>query len=503
MNGSGMKRRQRTVAAVLGVLALGLAACSGDTTDGTTEPSPSATDTDTGAGQFAVDWATNAEQWAQLPDDHEAGTMISQDEWYDILGPVPEEPIDLAFFKGGFGEEWGDVLTTLMEKEHPGIKLNFTWDPDIATKIQPRLIAGDVPDLMFYGFADPKQGVDDQLALPGDFLLDVEAYGSLAGQRLGDYFVPGSLDSANASFPDHTWAFPQTSFTFGIFYNGTLFDEKGWPDPSTLTWEEFMDLQAEIAQEMPVWAYAGGNAPGYFGYVTQPLIYKTIGAEAWCALNNVEEGAWNNEGIIWALEQHQQIAQNGWLLAGTEAMTHTESQQAFVEGKVAMIPNGSWLSSEQKSTTPAGFDMRYAEVPAPADGLGFKDAIAASLGGTDLMIGNGKNPLWAMEVLRMFYSPEMAEFWATEIGSPLPLLTGDTVPTTPYSESITSAITAADGHFIQDRFGSYEAIGKAWGDNYQDMLHSQISAADFVGMLERAAQETRDSGAEILPVTCS
>ncbi len=498
MNGLGIKRRQRMAAAVLGVLALGLSACTGST-PGTTTPAESSA---TGAGQFGAEWAKNAKQWAQLPGGHAAGTMISQADWYKILGPVPEDPIDLAFFKGGFGEKWGEVLTTLMEKEHPGIKLNFTWDPDIATKIQPRLIAGDVPDLMFYGFADPKQGVEDKLALPGDFLLDVEGYGSLAGKRLGDHFVPGALQSANSNFPEHTWAFPQTSFTFGIFYNGKLFDEKGWPDPSTLTWEEFVDLQAKIAKEMPVWAYAGGNAPGYFGYVTQPLIYKKIGAEAWCALNNVEKGAWNNEGIVWALKQHQEIVKNGWLLAGTEAMTHTESQQAFVEGKVAMIPNGSWLSSEQKSTTPDGFEMRYAEVPAPADGLGFKNAIAASLGGTDLMIGNGKNPLWAMEVLRMFYSPEMAEFWSTEIGSPLPLLTGDSVPSTSYSKSVTAAITAAEDHFIQDRFGGYKEIGKAWGDNYQDMLHSKISAEKFVDMLERAAQKTRDSDEKIVPVTC-
>ncbi len=150
--------------------------------------------------------------------------------------------------------------------------------------------------------------------------------------------------------------------------------------------KEFVDLQDEISKVMPVWAYAGGNAPGYFGYVTQPLIYKTIGADAWCDLNNVVEGAWNDPGIQTALEEHQQlVAAPGFMLNGTEAMTHTESQQAFVEGKVAMIPNGSWVASEQKSTTPEGFDMRFSAVPAPSGGLGFADAVRcfAGRGGHD------------------------------------------------------------------------------------------------------------------------
>lgn len=494
MNGPFMNRRPLTAVAAAVTVAMGLSACASNT---------GSTDAATG-GAYGIDWAKNAEQWGQLPADHVAGEMITEEEWYEILGPVPEEPIELALFKGGFGEEWGDIITELMEKEHPGIQLEFTWDPSIAEKIQPRLIAGDVPDVLFYGFADPAQAVTDELAMPVDILLDVEGYGDLGGQRLGDWFVPGSLESANANFPENTWAFPQTSFTFGVFYNGTLFDENGWPAPSELTWEEFVELQEEIAQELPVWAYAGGNAPGYFGYVTQPLIYKNIGADAWCDLNNVVEGAWNNPGIVEALELQQQIMTTpGFQLAGTEAMTHTESQQAFVEGKVAMIPNGSWLASEQKSTTPEGFDMRFSAVPAPANGLGFPQAIAASLGGTDMMVGNGDNPLWALEVMRMFYSPEMAEFWASEIGSPLPLQTGDTVPSTPYSESITSAIAAADGHFITDNFGGYEAIGKVWGDNFQDMLYGKISATEFTEMLERAAQETRDSGVEIIERTCS
>jgi N-acetylglucosamine transport system substrate-binding protein len=495
------------MAATLLVAACGSSASP--TAPATNPPAESAAPTESApAPLFGYEFAKNQEQWARLPGDHVPGTMVTQDEWYKILGEPPAEPIELALFKGGFGEEWGQVLVDLMEKEHPGVKLNLNFDPEIWTKIQPNLVAGEVPDFLFYAYGpwggDWKTGVEEKQIMPADFLLDVEAYGDYGSKRLGDQFFPGSLESAAKGLTDHQWTFPQTQFTYGIFYNGKLFDENGWPDPSTLTWEEFMDLQAEIAKVMPVWAYAGANAPGYFGWLTTPLMYKTVGADAWCKMANLEPGAFENPGLAWAAEQHQQIIKNGWLLPGTEALDHTQSQQAFVEGKVAMVPNGSWLENEQRATTPAGFEMRYASIPAPANALGFPAAVEGLLGDSDMEIGNGKNPLWAMEVMRLFYSPEMAEFWGTKIGSPLPLIGAATGPVSGYTKSIASALAAADGHLIKAYHNDYPAIGKVSGDNYQDLIHGKISAADYFALLERAAEETRnDASITKTPYTCN
>ncbi len=453
-----------------------------------------ATEAPAAAPLFGHEFAKNAEQWARLPGDHTFGSLVSQADWYKMLGDAPAEPLELALFKGGFGEEWGQVFTQLMEKEHPGVKLNLTFDPTIWEKIQPKLVAGEIPDFFFYAIGpwggDWKKGVDEHLVMPGDFLLDVEAYGAWAGQRVGDLFNAGALASAQKGLTDHTWSFPQTQFTYGIFYNADLFEQNGWPEPHTLSWEDFMTLQGEIAKVLPPWSYAG--IYNYFTWLTTPLMYKTVGDAAWIDMHNLKPGAFLNEGLIWAAEQHQQMLKNGWGIAGSDALDHTQSQQLFVDGKVAMIPNGSWLENEQRSTTPAGFRMKYSAVPKPKDGLGNADAIEGNLGDSDMQVGNGMNPLWGMELMRLFYSPEMAEFWGSKIGSPLPLKDAAKGNVSDYTASITAALAKANGQLIHTYYSSYEAIGKVSGDNYADMIHGNMSAQEYFQLMERAADEVRN-----------
>lgn len=436
----------------------------------------------------------NQAQWSRIPSDHEAGTLVTQDEWYEILGDPPAEPIVVVGFSGGWGEVWVDVMLEQLEKEHPGVKVERDFDPRIWEKMKPRLVAGDVPDWMYStlgGWGSEWRSAQAQgLICPVDFLLDVEAYGY--GGRLGDIMYPGALEAANGGFEDHQWTMPLSQYMLGIYYNADLFEANGWPDVTTLDWESFMELQEEIAKVIPPWTYAG-KYPGYMHDVTTPLMYKRAGAKAWCDLDNLVEGAWLNDDLIWGIEQVQQIFKNGWIYSGSEAMTHTESQQIFVDGKCAMIPNGSWLENEQRATTPEGFRMKFSGVPAPQQSMGGRKALQASLGSADLQVGNGKNPLWGMEVMRMLYSPAVAKVWAEQIGTPLPVV--DALAGSTPSDALASALAeldAAEGELIYSYYGSwYPTIGKVWDDSAGDLLWGKIGARELMEKMERAADEVR------------
>ena len=441
------------------------------------------------------DRVSNKEQWNRLPSDHQPGTLVSQADWYEILGDPPSEPVYLAAFLGGWGEKWADLMIEQAKKEHPGLQITKDMDPRIWEKMKPRLIAGDVPDWMCsvlgaWG-ADWKQGVEDGLVIPGDFILDVEAYGQ-PGKSLRDIMFPGALDSANGGLSDHQWTFPMSQYVLGIYYNAELFESEGWPQPDSLTWEEFVDLQAKIKEKIDPWTYAG-KYPGYATWIMWPLMYKKAGPKAFCDMDNLVEGAFLNPDLLWGIEQVQQIFTNGWIFPGSEAMTHTESQQIFVDGKCAMIPNGSWLENEQKETTPAGFRMRFTSVPAPKDAKGHKYAVQASLGSADMQVGNGKNPLWGLELMRIFYSPEMRKLWAEELGTPIPVkdaLAGATVSEP--LESVVEALGKAEGHYVETKYGSwYPTVGKPFGDNTGDVLWGKISAREIMELTERAASEVR------------
>ena len=240
----------------------------------------------------------NKEQWKRLPPDHKQGTLMSQADWYKILGDPPKEPIYLAAFLGGWGEKWADLMIEQLKKEHPGIQVTKDMDPRIWEKMKPRLIAGDVPDWMstvLGGWGGEwKQGVEDGLVIPADFLLDVEAY-EQPGKRMEDIMFPGALEAANGGLSDHQWCFPMSQYVLGIYYNVALFEAEGWPQPDTLTWEDFMDLQKKIKEKIDPWTYAG-KYPGYALDITTPLQYKKAGPKAFCDMDNLVEGSFSQPG---------------------------------------------------------------------------------------------------------------------------------------------------------------------------------------------------------------
>ena len=116
-----ISRRDFLKALGLGTGAVALAACAAPTaTEAPAATAVPATEAATAAPVatplFGYDFAKNKEQWAKLPGDHKFGSLISQADWYAMLGDAPAEPLELALFKGGFGDGWGDIFTKLMEQ---------------------------------------------------------------------------------------------------------------------------------------------------------------------------------------------------------------------------------------------------------------------------------------------------------------------------------------------------------------------------------------------------
>jgi len=442
--------------------------------------------------------ARNVDQWKRLPADHKNGTLVSQADWYKILGDPPKDAVYLSAFMGGWGDKWGDIMIEQMTKEHPGVQVTKDFDPRESEKMKPRIVAGDIPDWSYGGIplggaSAITQLVQDKVIVPIDFLLDVEAYG-YPGKRLGEIMSPGSLEGAGVGLTDHQWAMPQSVYAEGIYYNATLFEQNKWPVPDTLTWEDFMDLTKKINETIPAWTYQG-KYPGYFwDCVLRALQYKKAGPKVFCDMDNLVEGSFANKDVIWGIEQLQAITKNGYIYKGSEAMTHTESQQIFVDGKAAMIPCGSWLENEQKATTPAGFRMKISNIPTPKDAKGSKTSCLGSAGGAELCVGNGKNPLWGLELMRMFFSAAVVKHWTEVIGTPLAVK--GALEGAKASEALSSVVdmmNKANGEFVTQYYGGwYPNVAKPFGDAFGDILWGKMSAADATALQERAAKEARD-----------
>ncbi|GAB4491906.1 MAG: hypothetical protein Fur0016_24170 [Anaerolineales bacterium] len=92
----------------LGAGAATLAACAPKVTETPVPPQPTMapateaaaapTAAPAAAPLFGYDFAKNKEQWARLPGDHQFGSLVSQDEWYKILGDAPTDFYNIRLY---------------------------------------------------------------------------------------------------------------------------------------------------------------------------------------------------------------------------------------------------------------------------------------------------------------------------------------------------------------------------------------------------------------------
>ena len=74
----------------------------------------------------------------------------------------------------------------------------------------------------------------------------------------------------------------------------------------------------------------------------------------------------------------QELRKREYIPKSYMGLSHMESQMKFVQGKAAMIPCGTWLATEMKSSTPPEFEMGFIPYPTVEGATGDSTAVIAS-----------------------------------------------------------------------------------------------------------------------------
>ena len=99
---------------------------------------------------------------------------------------------------------------------------------------------------------------------------------------------------------------------------------------------------------------------GYYPrWALMATIWKSAGKQAVVDIDNLKENAWRAEGVLPALEAWEKLVKDKLLLPGQ--LDHTQSQQAWLDGKAAFIQVGTWLKNEMAATIPPGFEMKISD----------------------------------------------------------------------------------------------------------------------------------------------
>ncbi len=393
-----------------------------------------------------------------------------------------------VFFSGGFGHEYIQFAADLFAKVHPGSKVTVEPIQGVGEKLRPRFVAGNPPDVIDNSGA----GALDMGALMSEGqLLDLAPLFNAPsldtpGKTVAETLFPGS--QKGGVIDGKQVALMIAYSVAGIWYSSTLFEKKGWKYPET--WDEMLALCEKIKTEgeMSPWTYQG-KYPGYmiFG-VLQGQIYKRGGIKPMIDIDNLEDKAWYAPAVYDSVKEIYTLAENDYIMPGTEGLNHTEAQAEWLKGKAVFIPCGAWLENEMKTTTPEGFNMVMGEVPGPGH------AILAEGGEPFIVPAKAKHPEVGMEFLRCQISKESAKFFAEKVSSMMPVIGG--TEGVKISAGMQSAVKlveiCGENVFPFFRYGGwYGDLGKEADAQMGNLLTKKITPDQFVENVQKMADKVK------------
>ena len=83
-----------------------------------------------------------------------ASAMILAMSAATVLSPLTafadaeEQELNIAIFRGGYGDAYWNQMVELFEESHEGVKVNMTISPTIGDIIRPQIVAGNAPDFI-------------------------------------------------------------------------------------------------------------------------------------------------------------------------------------------------------------------------------------------------------------------------------------------------------------------------------------------------------------------
>ena len=288
----------------------------------------------------------------------------------DTAAEAPAAEISVAAIETAYGSEmWQQVAEAFTAET--GIKVNLTTDKNLEDVIGPAMQGGEFPDVIHLA-TGREAGLTEQfikdnniaditdvlsMTVPGE---DVTVADKIAGG-----FTETSL--TNPYGDGKTYLAPMFYSPCGLFYNAGLFAEKGWEVPTT--WDEMWEL-GDKAMEEGIYLFTYPTT-GYFDAFMYALMYTVGGPEFFDAATHYEDGIWDTEEAKECFDIIAKLATytNPITPAQANDQDFTQNQQLVLDNKALFMPNGTWIVGEMAEAPRAeGFQWGMTALPAATEG---------------------------------------------------------------------------------------------------------------------------------------
>ena len=268
-------------------------------------------------------------------------------------GDEPErEQIKLSVLAGQSTSDAGieDMIDEWMEEEYPDVTLEWEcvdWGDGFNSKIQGRIAAGDIPDIII-GKAQ-----------------DVQTYartGNLGeiSEQCSRKIESWALDTVASG--GKVYGVPYNAWYQGVIYNKGIFEELDLEPPET---EEELDQVTERLKEAGIVPFAAHFQESWkaanmtMQYMTNDIFRNT---PDWG--DQFRSGSQNfsgNEVIRRCFENNRKILENSW--EDALQIDQFESDSRFTQGEAAMYLTGSW---SMQFASQYGEDQEFGIFPYPS-----------------------------------------------------------------------------------------------------------------------------------------
>ncbi|MDG4782553.1 N-acetylglucosamine/diacetylchitobiose ABC transporter substrate-binding protein [Micromonospora sp. WMMD961] len=422
-------------------------------------------------------------------DKNDAATYQGTKSAENPLGVKEDAPLEVVIFGGGFGEDYAKAHEAMYTEKYPKATVKHSVTQEISKTLQPRFVDGTPPDVVnnsgagqidFNGLVSQNAVADlgELLAAPS---LDVP------GKTVRDTLLPGAVEVG--SYDGRFLVLNYTYTAYGIWHSSKLFTDRSWEYAKT--WDQHIALCKEIkAAGIAPWTYAGLH-PRYMSWPVIATAIKLGGPSVATAIDNLEPNAWKSDSMRTAADAWYQIVRDRYILDGSSGLDHKQSQTAWCQGKAAFISCGSWLESEQKDVTPAGFNMTIA--PTPSLGSGDKlpfEAIRGTAGEPFMVPAKARNLAGGLEYFRTMLSKKGAQDFTKKVAS-LTVVAGSTEGVElPYGlSSVVKALDASGANGFNWVYNNYyrklerNLVDAACGEFFS----GRTSPAEFLDQCQKGA----------------
>ncbi len=325
------------------------------------------------------------------------------------------QELNIAIFEGGYGPDYWNEIVARFEEAY-GVTVNMQISPTIGDIIRPQIVAGNVPDFISMNDNDTS-GLISSL-IRENALMDItdvfEGPGLEDTSPLKDQVLDGVLDTAKCSpYGDgKVYLAPFNASPLGLVYNKTLFEENNWELPET--WDEFFALGDQAKEQGIALMTYPGLYPGYMESLLWPAIASAAGIDTAMDISNYVPGSFSSPEVMAVLENIQKISTGGYLMDGSVALNHTQSQTEMMMNKAVFIPNGNWMEGEMKDA-PRADGFEFGLTTAPSMNAGDPRYVMTSVEQFSIPAA-AKNPELAKEFLRFLYTEESVKLFAEKAG---------------------------------------------------------------------------------------